>query len=193
MDRPLLVLVAGPAASGKTTLAHALAVPLAAQVADLDPVTLPIVRAFRDAHPDLDEAAAHAGVRDERYRELARHVSRMASSGGSVIAVAPFSREISDAAAWQHWVDATGWPVTDVQTVVLELEGQERYRRMAERAELRDEAALAAGPEAVAPPALVAVPYVRIPAERSLGEQVDLVLQRFGNGTAPSSGVDREV
>lgn len=184
------VMVGGPAASGKSTLAEALALATGALMADLDDVTADFIAEQlaheRAAGRSDDEPTAMARWRHQRYDLLADHVRRLAAP--EVIAVAPFTLELADAAAWQAWVRRAGWDPASVLTVVIELPPDERFRRMAQRGAARDEQHLAAGepPESGAPvpreaPRTPSGPALVIDGTASLDEQVALVRGRLGH------------
>lgn len=181
---PLLVLVAGAAGSGKTTVGNALAERSGFLMADFDVVSATVVAAYRAAHPEVDEPAALAHLREDRYRALADHVreAHAADPGIGIVAAAPFSRELASAAAWADWVAATGWPVDEVLTVALVLDPAERYRRMAGRGSSRDVDVLAASPDDLPPAPAPAVPCLLVDAGRPVADQVDQVMSQFDNG-----------
>lgn len=184
-----LIMVAGPAASGKSTLGAALAAELGATVSDLDVVTRDFVDAVIASQAEPDEAAVLARFRDERYALLAEDVRRLGPV--PVVAVAPFTRELADPAQWRAWVEQAGWRPDRVATVVIELDVEERYRRMAARGEARDRDQVAAG--AVAPMPDPAVPAIVVSGRSPLARQVAEVLQRFGNDHGGSGGDLRPV
>lgn len=189
----VLFMVAGPAGSGKTTTGTALADRLGATVVDLDEVTHELVSRFLAEHPDVDEPQALALLRDDRYAELGRRVRTQVAVGtaGVVVAIAPFTREISAEAALTGWAQAVGLPLEDVHVVWLDLPPQVRLARMLARGASRDATVLAAaegdaGTELGGLPSspTPVVPHLRVDAARPVGEQVDAVVQRFGNGRA---------
>jgi mannitol-1-/sugar-/sorbitol-6-phosphatase len=178
-----LFMIAGPAGSGKTTTGRALAERLGARVVDLDDVTADLVGGFLAANPGQDEAAALHELRELRYAELAAETRRLLvdGSGLDVVAIAPFTAEISSQQRWDGWVDAVGVPGDRVHLVWLTLPPAERLRRMAARAASRDATLLAgadagqAVPEATGP----VVPCRTLDALLPVADQVYAVIATF--------------
>jgi predicted kinase len=135
------VLVSGPPATGKSTLAMALAPRLAAAVLDLDVATGPLTRvvsALAGVH-DLDDPALAALTRDARYDTLLALAEANLAAGRPVVLVAPFSAERARPAAWA----ATTRRLQARATLVwLHLPPDELIRRLTQRAAARDEAKL---------------------------------------------------
>jgi predicted kinase len=182
-----LFMIAGPAGSGKTTTGLALAARLGAPTVDLDDETEGLVARFLADHPGLDEAQALAELREHRYAELAESARRQLGdgTGPDVVAIAPFTAEISSTRRWEGWAAAVGLPTDRIHLVWLTLPAGERLRRMAARAATRDASVLAGAgagealPEAVAP----VVPCLAVDALLPVEQQVDLLMSRFDNGS----------
>jgi predicted kinase len=135
------VLVSGPPATGKSTLAMALAPRLAAAVLDLDVATGPLTRvvsALAGVH-DLDDPALAALTRDARYDTLLALAEANLAAGRPVVLVAPFSAERTRPAAWAATTRRLQAPAT---LVWLHLPPGELIRRLTQRAAARDEAKL---------------------------------------------------
>ncbi len=96
------VLIGGPPATGKSTLALALAPHLDAAVLDLDTATAPLTRVVSElvgVH-DLDDPALAGLTRDARYDTLLALAEDNLMAGRPVVLVAPFSAERARPSAW---------------------------------------------------------------------------------------------
>ena len=111
-------VISGVAGSGKTTLAHAWAPTMGAAIVDLDVVAADVVDAALREHPEATQWQINAAYRAQRYRCLIDAISS-ARRSATVMAVAPFTQEISGEAPWVQFVrDIGGEPV---QLVWIEL------------------------------------------------------------------------
>ena len=118
MKRAAAVLIGGPPATGKSTLAAALAPEMGAALLDLDVATGPLTRVV----------SGLLGVRDLEDANL--------RAGLPVVLVAPFSRERAEPATWAATARRLA---TDPTMVWLYLPPQELIQRLARRALSRDE------------------------------------------------------
>jgi len=138
MDRLAAVLIGGPPATGKSTLAAALAPHLGAALLDLDVATGPLTRVVSEligVH-DLDDPVLAGLTRDARYTTLLSLADANLRAGRPVVLVAPFSAERAQPAAWA----ATARRIAADPTMVwLHLPPQELIRRLTRRALARDE------------------------------------------------------
>jgi predicted kinase len=135
------VLIGGPPATGKSTLAMALAPRLDAALLDLDVATGPLTRVVSrlSGVDDLDDPVLAGLTRDARYDTLLGLAAANVSAGRPVVLVAPFSLERSRVSAW----DATAARIPVPATMVwLHLAPAELIRRLAERGLARDESKL---------------------------------------------------
>jgi predicted kinase len=132
------VLIGGPPATGKSTLALALAPRLEAAVLDLDVATGPLTRVVSElagVH-DLDDPVLAGLTRDARYGTLLGLAEANLMAGRPVVLVAPFSTERAVPSAWA----ATTQRLPGKATMVwLHLPPGELVRRLTERALARDE------------------------------------------------------
>jgi predicted kinase len=138
MERAPAVLIGGPPATGKSTLAAALAPELGAALLDLDVVTGPLTRVVSGliGVRDLDDPVLAGLTRDARYDTLLELADANLRVGLPVVLVAPFSRERADPAAWA----ATARRIAaDPLMVWLHLPAQELIQRLTRRALSRDE------------------------------------------------------
>ncbi|WP_051581371.1 AAA family ATPase [Pseudonocardia acaciae] len=141
----LAVLISGPAASGKSTLGAALAARLGAALLDQDVLTGPLTSVVGAlvGSDDLDDPVLAGPTRAARYEALLATAVDNLQIGRPVVAVAPFTAERSDPAAWaavrDRLVAAGGSPVL----VWLRLDPDELLRRLRSRGAARDRAKLA--------------------------------------------------
>lgn len=99
---PPVIVVAGPAGSGKTTLGRALAAGLRAALLDLDTATAPLVDVVARLLDSADLAAGPlaTATREPRYRTVVDLARDCLGCGTPVVMVGPFTRECADATAW---------------------------------------------------------------------------------------------
>ena len=100
---PSVWCLAGAPGSGKSTLGRAVAVRLGACVLDLDTATNPLLAqlaALTGAGDDLDHPSLRGPIREARYRCLTDLAAENVQAGRSVVMIAPFTREVTEPAAW---------------------------------------------------------------------------------------------
>jgi predicted kinase len=149
---PVLV-VAGPAGSGKSTLGRSLAALLGAAVLDQDVATNPLMAQIAEivgAGDDLDHPALRGPVRDARYRCLVDVAADNARVGTPAVMIAPFTAEVTDAARWTELVGLLG---TRTELVWVTVPPEVAWARRQQRGLPRDVAA--AGPAAALPEPVV--------------------------------------
>jgi len=184
VTRLAAVLVGGPPATGKSTLASALAPRLGAAVLDLDVATAPLVRVISGliGVTDLDDPALAGLTRDARYDTLLALADANLRAGRPVILVAPFSAERARPAAWAATAQrlSAAAPVIPVM-VWLHLPPDELVRRLSRRAlardenKIRDPASFLAGLD-LAPPA---IPHLALDATRPTATLVQSILDQL--------------
>jgi len=184
VTRLAAVLVGGPPATGKSTLASALAPRLGAAVLDLDVATAPLVRVISGliGVTDLDDTALAGLTRDARYDTLLALADANLRAGRPVILVAPFSAERARPAAWAATAQrlSAAAPVIPVM-VWLHLPPDELVRRLSGRAlardenKIRDPASFLAGLD-LAPPA---IPHLALDATRPTATLVQSILDHL--------------
>ncbi len=137
------VVIAGPPASGKTTLGAALARALHHAFIDLDTVTAAMTRAAL-ALAGADETALAGALgerlRDARYSAVLDTAAANLDVGLGVVLSGPFTRERTDAGRWAAVRERLGRP--DAALICLELDEPARRRRMRARSAPRDRAKL---------------------------------------------------
>jgi len=174
MENPRVIVVAGVAGSGKTTLGRALATRLGAPLVDLDSVTSPLLDALPDeALGGHWLASPHAArIRVGRYTALRAVAADAVATAGAAVLVAPFTAELTGGADWAALLDA----VAPAEGVVIHLRGDASLfaARRAARGERRD-----AHRDDTLPPA-PAVPVIPIDAELSTAQQVTRLLPALG-------------
>jgi predicted kinase len=180
MKRAAAILIGGPPATGKSTLATALAPRLGAALLDLDVVTGPLVRVVSGLTGvrDLDDPVLAGLTRDARYSALLDLADANLRAGLPVVLVAPFSRERAEPSAWAATARRLGG---DPLMVWLHLPPQELVQRLAGRAlsrdedKIRDPASFLTGLD-LEPPV---VPHLALDASQPTGTLVRSVLDHL--------------
>ncbi|MGI8882306.1 MAG: AAA family ATPase [Jatrophihabitans sp.] len=137
-DRPVAVFIGGPPASGKTTLATALAPALGAALLDLDVATGPLTNVILEliGACDLSEPRAAQLTREPRYETLFGLAEDTARAGTSAVLVGPFGAEC-DASRWAGIATRLS-RFAEAHLVWLTLPPAELVRRLAARGAARD-------------------------------------------------------
>jgi predicted kinase len=139
------ILVAGPPASGKSTVGAALAKTLGATLIDQDVATgqlLSIIESLVNVD-DLDDPQLAALTRTARYETVTRLAEDNLRLGNTVLLVAPFTAERKNLPAWQelcHRLRRAGGGA--VAMVWLYLSREELLQRLRVRGAVRDAAKL---------------------------------------------------
>ena len=182
MSTVAAVLIGGPPATGKSTLATALAPRLHAALLDLDVATGPLTRVVSQLSGvhDLDDPVLAGLTRDARYDTLLGLAAANVSAGRPVVLVAPFSLERSRVSAWTAATARIPGPAT---MVWLHLAPAELIRRLTERGlardegKLRDPASYLAGLD-VEPPV---IPHLALDASQTVEALVSAVLEHISS------------
>lgn len=143
-----VLIVAGPAASGKTTFATQLASRLSYSLFDLDQVTGPLVKQCLAllGQPDhaLDEDLGQA-LRPARYESLLSAATANVVLGRDVVIAAPFSRETRSQDSWRDMVARWSPPLANdrvdgvrTELIFVECPAPLLRERLAHRGEPRD-------------------------------------------------------
>ena len=160
-----VVVVAGPAGAGKSTLGRALAAEMRAALLDLDDLTNPVLDAVwppRRGHwNDLQHRSV---VRPARYAVLRTAAAAQITSGVDVVLVAPFTAELAGGDEW----DALRAAVAPAEPFVvwIDVPPDVLAERVRERADERDSGL---PPGSVVEPA---IPHLRVDGTSSTTELV---------------------
>lgn len=172
------LVIAGPAGSGKTTLANALAGHMGKPHLDFDVVSSPLLLQAQKRQPDLSVAELLATLRLERYLWLAQATGTALSESGECITSAPFTEHLQNQGLWDSWVTEVG-VVCDPTLIWLDLDPTLRWERMRARASVRDAPTLEGEGLLEASPVPV-ITHTRIDASLEVDEQVRQVLASLG-------------
>jgi predicted kinase len=176
------VLIGGPPATGKSTLATALAPRLDAALLDLDVATGPLTRVVSELTGvrDLDDPVLAGLTRDARYDTLLGLAAANVGAGRPVVLVAPFSLERSRVSAWHATTARIPAPAT---MVWLHLGPAELIRRLTVRGlardegKLRDPASYLTGLDLERP----AIPHLALDASQPIEALVGSVLEHLSH------------
>lgn len=180
---PDVLLVAGPAASGKTVLATALAGAAGYVLLDLDQVTGPLTEAalaLVGETPDaLDRAGPGRDLRAARYACLTGAAAANLDAGHRVVVVAPFTAECADPIAFDALRVSLGQDARRrVVLVYLDAPPSLLGERLARRAAPRDRAKLTAVDQPVT--RVPRVPHLRVDGTRTVDAQIEELLAHLG-------------
>jgi predicted kinase len=141
MRPPRAVLISGAPATGKSTLAAALAPRLGAAVLDIDVATGPLTVVVSDliGVADLGDPRIAALTRRPRYDTLLALAEDNLRAGSSVVLVAPFTAERS-VEGWNALADRLAAHAAGLALVWLHLPPHELVDRLKRRAAARDTA-----------------------------------------------------
>jgi len=133
-----VVVVAGVAGSGKSTLGRELAAAMRVPLLDLDAVTNPLLdRMVGPVLPTHWLAAPHGElIREGRYAALRAVARDVVVTAGSAVLVAPFTEELAGGAAWSE-LAATVAPA-EIRVLYLHGDPAMLAARRATRGEPRD-------------------------------------------------------
>jgi predicted kinase len=137
---PAVILVTGAPATGKSTLAVALARRMTAALIDQDVATgalVDVIGSLIDVH-DLDDPRLAALTRSARYETIARLAEDNVRAGLAVVLVAPFTTERRHLDRWRVLERRLSRSGAVPILVWLQLEPRQILARMRARAAARD-------------------------------------------------------
>lgn len=182
-------VVAGAPATGKSVFGTDLSWCLGAALLDQDVLTGPLTSVVADligAVPgDLDDPRVRSATRRATYDALVQTAAGCLAAGVTVVLVAPFTTERSDAEAWARLESGLGAPGGAV-LVWTTCPPAEVARRLAARAAPRDQRKLADLDEFLTSGVLdpPAVPHIAVDTTAGAAEQITSVLRRTAETTA---------
>ena len=162
-----VVVVAGPAGAGKSTLGRALAAQMRAALLDLDDLTNPLLDALWSGAGHWNDPEHRALVRPARYAVLRAAAAVQVASGVDVVLVAPFTSELAGGDEWAALTTAVA--PAEPFVVWIDVLVDVLAARVRERADARD-----SGTEA-RHPAVPAVPHLRVDGTSSTTDLVGAV------------------
>jgi sugar-phosphatase len=163
-----IVVVAGPAGAGKSTLGRALAIEMRAALLDLDDVTNPILDAVWPGPGHWNDPEHRTVVRPARYSVLRAAAAAQVASGVDVVLVAPFTAELAGGDEWAALTAAVA--PAEPFVVWIDAPADVLTARIHERADVRD-----SGRESTAA-TTPAIPHLRVDGTASTTDLVGAVL-----------------
>ncbi|NQX33197.1 HAD-IA family hydrolase [Herbiconiux sp. VKM Ac-2851] len=173
----MIIVVAGAAGSGKSTLGLELARSLGAALLDLDSLTNPVLEGLGQelsAGAHWNDPALRPVVRPARYAALRAALADQVRAGVDAVLIAPFTAELAGGPEWQQLVEAAGGPP---EVVWLRASPALLAERRGLRAAARDVHVV--DPPADAEPQ---VPHLVVDASLSTAQQLASVRRRLGGG-----------
>jgi sugar-phosphatase len=173
----MIIVVAGPAGSGKSTLGLQLARLLRVPFLDLDTLTNPLLDQLTQAvldgrhwnHPELRDI-----IRPARYAALLAAVADQVRAHSGAVVVAPFTLELKGGPEWDRLVSASGGPP---HVVWLRAAGELLAERRGVRGVDRD-AYIVDASGGAAP----SVPHLAVDASLSIAQQLAAVSRSLSVG-----------
>jgi sugar-phosphatase len=162
-----VVVVAGPAGAGKSTLGRALAAEMRAVLLDLDDLTNPVLDAVWVGPGHWNDPEHRAVVRPARYAALRAAAAAQVASGVDVVLVAPFTAELAGGDEWAALTAAVA--PAEPFVVWIDAPADVLAARVRERANARD------GGTRSRPAAVPAIPHLRVDGTSSTTDLVGAV------------------
>jgi sugar-phosphatase len=176
----VIIVIAGAAGSGKTTLGRKLARSLALPILDLDTLTNPLLEGISDAlftGRHWNDESLRSVIRPARYAALLSTIAEQVDVGSGAIVVAPFTAELQGGAEWELLAHAAGGALT---VVWLSASEKTLAARRAGRAAPRDSYTFD-------PPVggIPAVPHIVVSAVLATSQQVAILRRHLDLVEAP--------
>lgn len=181
-EKNVIIVVAGAAGSGKSTLGRELARSLCLPILDLDTLTNPVLEGISKAlfsGRHWNDESLRSIVRPARYAALLSTIAEQVAVGSDVVAVAPFTAELQGGGEWELLSVAAGGTLTVVWLSATE---QTLAARRANRAAARD-SHIVDRPAGRAP----RVPHILVDAALATAQQVAIVKRHLDLAEAPSA------
>ncbi|MFB2556939.1 HAD-IA family hydrolase [Herbiconiux liangxiaofengii] len=175
----MIIVVAGAAGSGKSTLGLELARDLGAALLDLDTLTNPVLEGLGGALADgahWNDPSLRPVIRPARYAALRATLTDQVRAGSDAVLVAPFTAELTGGVEWQQLVEAAG----ETPHVVW-LRADPELLSARRRARGADRDAHVVDPPATAP----VVEHLELDASLPTADQLEQVRRRFGLPAGP--------
>jgi predicted kinase len=166
-----VVVMAGAAGSGKSTVAAAVARALPGALLDIDVTFGPVV--------PLLAGHAHAVIRSAIYEGLAETAANLAQAGTSVVIAAPYTRERRDPHAWERLCERCAEAGAEAVMAWLRVPEATLLERLAVRGAERDAAKLADAAEwlrEATPEVAPNVPHIELDGTRGAEETARALL-----------------
>lgn len=171
------LFVAGPSASGKSTLGRSLARELAWTMLDLDTMTNPLFEAFGGEAEMLssNRRTGRTMINAVRYECLFATAAENLALGNSVVMVAPFTSERNDEAVWLQRLSRLELASDSATLVWVDTPRETVLKRIRDRGAARDLARLDTGLEPVPADAFVppVIDHLRIDGTATEREQLE--------------------
>lgn len=162
-----VVVVAGPAGAGKSTLGRALAAQMSAALLDLDDLTNPVLDAIWSGAGHWNDPEHRPLVRPARYAVLRAAAAAQVANGVDVVLVAPFTAELAGGDEWAALTEAVA--PAEPFVVWIDTPSDVLAARVRERADARDTGTGSGAAE------VPSIPHLRVDGRRSTADLVEAV------------------
>ena len=178
----MIIVVAGPAASGKSTLGLALARELSLPILDLDTLTNALLEGLSGSLLDghhWNDPALRGVIRPARYAAMRSTLAEQVEVGSGAVLVAPFTAELQGGDEWKLLVAAAGeTPVVIWLSTSPAVFAARRARRAADRDSHIVDPPAGATPQ---------IHHVLVDASLATTQQVAIVKRQLALVSAPAA------